>query len=219
MPLADELTDDDLDRLDRFLISDTTADDCMELSTLDGFLTALAIGPELVKPSEWWPKVWGDHEPEWSTPAEAEKIFQIIVLRYNEILRAVSAGTKFFEPLFLESPDGDIVVADDWAIGFMEGVSLRRAAWEPLFASTDHAVHIAPIMALAMDDLVLHDTEDKEVLELRDAAPDLIPAAVIEMDRFWKKARGHYDQKEKPGRNDPCPCGSGKKHKKCCGSN
>jgi preprotein translocase subunit SecA len=23
----------------------------------------------------------------------------------------------------------------------------------------------------------------------------------------------------KPGRNDPCPCGSGKKYKKCCGRN
>ena len=23
---------------------------------------------------------------------------------------------------------------------------------------------------------------------------------------------------ETPGRNDPCPCGSGKKYKKCCGS-
>jgi len=22
-----------------------------------------------------------------------------------------------------------------------------------------------------------------------------------------------------PGRNDPCPCGSGKKYKKCCGKN
>lgn len=24
---------------------------------------------------------------------------------------------------------------------------------------------------------------------------------------------------QKPGRNDPCPCGSGKKYKKCCGMN
>ena len=24
---------------------------------------------------------------------------------------------------------------------------------------------------------------------------------------------------KKPGRNDPCPCGSGKKYKKCCGMN
>jgi uncharacterized protein YecA (UPF0149 family) len=25
-------------------------------------------------------------------------------------------------------------------------------------------------------------------------------------------------QSEKIGRNDPCPCGSGKKYKKCCGA-
>jgi len=24
---------------------------------------------------------------------------------------------------------------------------------------------------------------------------------------------------ERVGRNDPCPCGSGKKYKKCCGAN
>jgi len=27
------------------------------------------------------------------------------------------------------------------------------------------------------------------------------------------------NEKEKVGRNDPCPCGSGKKYKKCCGAN
>lgn len=218
MPLPDELTDDSLDRLDSFLISDRVADDCMELSTLDGFLTAVAIGPELVKPSEWWPKVWGDQEPEWSTPKEAEEIFQIIVMRYNEILRTVSAGESFFDPLFLESADGEIVVADDWAIGFMAGVSLRRAAWEPLFAATKQFAYIAPIVALSIDDLEIHDTEDEAILELRDAAPDLIAASVINIDRFWKKARGHDGQKAKPGRNDACSCGSGKKYKKCCGS-
>ena len=26
-------------------------------------------------------------------------------------------------------------------------------------------------------------------------------------------------KEKKPGRNDPCPCGSGKKYKKCCGRN
>ncbi|MCG8482885.1 MAG: SEC-C domain-containing protein, partial [Clostridia bacterium] len=24
-------------------------------------------------------------------------------------------------------------------------------------------------------------------------------------------------KEKKPGRNEPCPCGSGKKYKKCCG--
>lgn len=30
---------------------------------------------------------------------------------------------------------------------------------------------------------------------------------------------GMRTAKKKPGRNDPCPCGSGKKYKKCCGRN
>ena len=28
-----------------------------------------------------------------------------------------------------------------------------------------------------------------------------------------------YHAPKKPGRNDPCPCGSGKKYKNCCGKN
>jgi preprotein translocase subunit SecA len=31
-------------------------------------------------------------------------------------------------------------------------------------------------------------------------------------------AKPKNEQGEKVGRNDPCPCGSGKKYKKCCGS-
>ncbi|MCM8774015.1 MAG: preprotein translocase subunit SecA [Candidatus Omnitrophica bacterium] len=31
-------------------------------------------------------------------------------------------------------------------------------------------------------------------------------------------AKGKIDNKDKVGRNDPCPCGSGKKYKKCCGA-
>ena len=27
----------------------------------------------------------------------------------------------------------------------------------------------------------------------------------------------HKVKRPDPGRNDPCPCGSGKKYKKCCG--
>jgi preprotein translocase subunit SecA len=28
-----------------------------------------------------------------------------------------------------------------------------------------------------------------------------------------------FKAEDTPGRNDPCPCGSGKKYKKCCGAN
>jgi len=49
----------DLKALDRFLTSDRSPRDSMMLSDLDGFLTGIAVGPELVLPSEWLPLVWG----------------------------------------------------------------------------------------------------------------------------------------------------------------
>lgn len=39
-----------------------------------------------------------------------------------------------------------------------------------------------------------------------------------EIIKDHKKSKTVVKDKE-PGRNDPCPCGSGKKYKKCCGAN
>ena len=39
-----------------------------------------------------------------------------------------------------------------------------------------------------------------------------------EIYKDFKKSKTVHVEK-KPGRNDPCPCGSGKKYKKCCGKN
>jgi len=38
-----------------------------------------------------------------------------------------------------------------------------------------------------------------------------------EITKDFKKSRTVIKEKT-PGRNDPCPCGSGKKYKKCCGA-
>ncbi|MBL6929806.1 MAG: SEC-C domain-containing protein [Rhodospirillales bacterium] len=49
-------------------------------------------------------------------------------------------------------------------------------------------------------------------------------AMFVREDGQWKCADGQVDPKEPPrtavkvGRNEPCPCGSGKKFKKCCGA-
>jgi preprotein translocase subunit SecA len=34
-----------------------------------------------------------------------------------------------------------------------------------------------------------------------------------------QKVKQIVHEQPKVGRNDPCPCGSGKKYKKCCGQN
>ncbi|MEO8676633.1 MAG: UPF0149 family protein, partial [Casimicrobiaceae bacterium] len=51
--LDEPLTDAELDELEVFLASDAVPQDCMDLEMLDGFLTAIVSGPEVIQPSEW----------------------------------------------------------------------------------------------------------------------------------------------------------------------
>ena len=41
---------------------------------------------------------------------------------------------------------------------------------------------------------------------------------IMQIIKDFKRSKFVHKEKE-PGRNDPCPCGSGKKYKKCCGAN
>ena len=54
----------DLDALGAFLLSDQAPEGSMSLSDLDGFLTGVVVGPELIMPSEWTRVVWGGEGPE-----------------------------------------------------------------------------------------------------------------------------------------------------------
>ena len=40
---------------------------------------------------------------------------------------------------------------------------------------------------------------------------------IMQIIKDFKRSNIVHKEKE-PGRNDPCPCGSGKKYKKCCGA-
>jgi uncharacterized protein YecA (UPF0149 family) len=45
------------------------------------------------------------------------------------------------------------------------------------------------------------------------------PAHFRRMNRLHAAAPVVLEPRDKTGRNDPCPCNSGKKFKKCCGAN
>jgi preprotein translocase subunit SecA len=58
--------------------------------------------------------------------------------------------------------------------------------------------------------------KDLEDRRLRGMTSDEIEAEE-ELIKGADKAQ-KLSSKDKPARNDPCPCGSGKKYKKCCGA-
>jgi uncharacterized protein len=214
-----------LEALDHFLMSDASPENCMQLSDLDGFLTGIAIGPELIVPSEWLPAIWGGDEPAFESIEQAQTVVGTIMGRYNEILRALSTDPETYAPLFWEGPDGEVIAAD-WAEGFVDAVRLRPEAWRPLLEDREALVMLMPILALCGDaedgsPLELDPEEDADLLA---QAPELIPACVAGIDGFWKERRGRpkagsgQAKSAKVGRNDPCPCGSGKKFKNCHGA-
>jgi uncharacterized protein len=213
----------DLEALDQFLMSDASPEDCMQLSDLDGFLTGIAIGPELVMPSEWLPAIWGGDEPVFESMEQAQTVIGTIMGRYNEILRELDTDPEGYEPVFWEGPDGEVIAAD-WAEGFVDAIRLRPEAWRPLLEDREALILLMPILALCGDaeggsPLELDPEEDADLLA---QAPDLIPACVVGMHGFWKERRGQPKagsgraKSAKVGRNDPCPCGSGRKYKRCC---
>ena len=87
------VSDADLDLLDAYLLSDQSPPECLLLSDLDGFLTGIAIGPEVVMPSEWLPHVWGGEEPVFDDHLQASAILGTIMGRYNTILRGDRGGS------------------------------------------------------------------------------------------------------------------------------
>jgi hypothetical protein len=80
---------------------------------------------------------------------------------------------------------------------------------------------VAPIVAHVHDEdgdpIIEGDLQD--IRQLRREATELIAPSVVLIDRFWKARRQPPARKAKTGRNDLCPCGSGRKYKRCCGAN
>lgn len=180
----------DLDALDEYLMSDQAPDDCMQLSDLDGFLTAIAISPSLIKPSEWMPVIWRDEEPDFASDDEALKVMNAIVGRHNEIVYQIENTPDEYVPIFWQSKD-DVVIAMDWAEGFMEGVQLAMDDWVPLMQTEQGQDMLLPILAFLNDDEgnPIVEGTPKEVAAIYDEMTEKIAPAVLAIDSYFKKAR------------------------------
>jgi uncharacterized protein len=230
MHLDQPLSDKEFDELDNFLLSDRCAEDAMTMDTLHGFLTALAISPEPVPMTEWLPLIWGTdgndkpHAPKFKNDKEFERLTNIVSRFMNEILVTFEVAPKEFEPLFVEHDweGATLIDGEAWAWGFWEGMELRRDAWDPIFQS-DLAALMRPIYLLGADEI------EEDEMALVDTPPKAhqlslaIEANLPEIYRFFlplRKSGVEPVKREAPktGRNDDCPCGSGKKYKKCCGT-
>jgi uncharacterized protein len=216
----------DLETLAAFLASERAPPEAFSLSELDGLLTAVMIGPETILPSEWLQFAWGGDgdEPVFDSQEEAGAVIGAMMARCNEIVRGLDVDPPTYEPFFWEGEDGAPVI-DEWCYGFMAGVGMRAEKWAR-FMNSNKGVLLLPIMAHVPE---LQDEDPIDPAMLPDFDPRLaIPALVAAMHGYWRQRRAKKTKhanvvrvteiplRVKPGPDEPCPCGSGVKYKRCC---
>jgi len=206
-------------------------EETMLIEELDGFIAGLLVCPDLIKPGEWLPIIWNrdsdNLQPAFDNLDHVNRVLGLIMEHYNGVARTLMERPDRYSPLFaVDTRNGDILW-ELWIEGFEKAVQLRSAAWKKLLnADTDTAAAMRGMMTLA--DVVRGDQHPprKDSDAINASAPDNIAHWVVTLND-WRLANYQPMQvigpgpssvsTEKAGRNDPCPCGSGKKYKKCCG--
>ena len=224
---------EDLDRLNDLLDAICMECDGMSIGELDGYVAAVIVGPEAVPPSEWLPAVWGA-ENAFGAVDGVEEIVAAVMGHYNRIALELAVDPESYAPVLEVDLAGGDLLWGPWIAGFERAMRLRADAWEEIARDDDGEAGASVRTILAMNALDLGDTELTEAAqdELDNSAPELIHAFVRNLNA-WTKARPEqrnglreadraFDDPptygRRAGRNDPCPCGSGRKYKRCCGT-
>ena len=180
----------ELEALDR-LLQALPADGAMSLDGVDGFLTALQVGPREVlsewPTADWLPWVWGGDGPlghAEATPFASKrqrKDSVVLLLRHlRHIAAQLEGDAPDWEPVFdiAEQGPDEWTDARGWCAGFLQAVDLQPDAWAAAF----EAVDAAPLLALGgglegVDcAIVLDDGDLAGVDQLSRVVPDVVLA-------------------------------------------
>jgi uncharacterized protein len=146
-----------------------------------------------------------------------------IMERYNEIVHQFADDA--FHPILWRFAETGTVIASNWAYGFAQAIALRPRRWTRMVKS-EAGLLFVPIMVCEADEILdVLELSAEEVGQTVDEAIEILPATVIAIADYWRMAASQRHRltaglrtATRIGRNDPCPCGSGDKFKRCCGA-
>ena len=223
------LTDDEFHELDMFLLNEVEPDEAMTIDILDGYLHAIAIAPTTVHPKQWLPKVWGTGTfmPPMDSIDQLNHVLGLVMRHFNGIIAGLQSEPREISPVWAtrEYRGKEYDEAEGWAYGFVEGMRLCWDDWKPLLDTPERQAWFRPIALLGEEEFSADQDDLTKTPARRSKIAQQIPEAVLAMHAYWLPLRQAVYEREvakamqpKVGRNDPCPCGSGKKFKKCCGA-
>ncbi len=225
-----ELDDEEFDALEALLTSDAVPDDCMNLEMLDGYLAAVVASPVVLAQEEWLPGVWTAHADgaAFGSASAMQQAIRLVLQYYNELATSIGAPEGWEPFCYATSENDELEIGEEWMEGFAQGLELWPSDWRMRVPSAEADAVCAQLDALiapweqsAGEDAVDAETrlrwlENARVtlggIVSRWRGLDLPAPQPVQVESPVRPAAAG------PRRNDACPCGSGKKYKKCCGS-
>ncbi|HUN92242.1 MAG TPA: UPF0149 family protein [Burkholderiaceae bacterium] len=214
---------------------DAVPEQCMDPSMLDGYLTGLVCSPAVPPLERWLARVWDpDHgraAPDFARASDAHRLLELIVRHANATAELLAGEPQSFEPLFDEhdEAEGGATIVDSWCHGFLEAIALDPVAWEPLQAAHPEWFHVLRLYGSeeGWDELERLDPSEMDEAAHQRREAEIAPSVRRIFD-WWAQRRPWTPlvvppavqtvHARKVGRNEPCPCGSGRKFKHCHGA-
>ena len=210
----------ELEELERLLASDVFRDEAMQLDELQGLFFAVASSPELIVPSRWMPEALGEM-PNYRDIEQAQQVLELVMRFYNQSVRA--AATKDFE-LILYRTETDELDYAAWCGGYLTGMDLAETDWYEAGDPEEVGELLFPLLVLAdaLPEEEKRSVKPAEWRRLVRSCEESLADTLVQIHDYWQVVREPPPtvrrDAPKVGRNDPCPCGSGKKFKQCCGA-
>ena len=213
---TEPLDDAELARLDELLAAFRASDNAMRLDELQGLCVAISMGPDAEISNRWLDVALGQAENP-RTPAE----LLLLLERFRAMTeQALHDGTLKIRALETRTGRRDY---RGWCEGFLDGAEISETDWFAAADPDELAELLFPIDVLA-DALPRHQRAAYKPAEWRNLVHDAersLPETVARLADYWSIVRAPpatvRRDAPKVGRNDPCPCGSGRKFKQCHG--
>ena len=131
-----------LEELELWLASDhAPAKGGWNVSAVDGLIAGIVAGPEPVEPEEWTRLIFGARP----LGPDGGAALQAVLDRHDAVTKILAKVPASYAPLFMRTDEG-VVLAQDWAAGFLAAVRLRLEAWRPLLEATETGGLLLPIL-------------------------------------------------------------------------
>jgi uncharacterized protein len=211
---------DELTRLEELLTPLAASGSTMRPDEVQGFFTALASGPDTLDEGFWWNEVLGD-APAFARAEDEAELRALLGRLYATVVAGLAAG-QMPDPILYAGDESEEPDLWPWCNAYLYALDVVPSDWFELADDEGFEELLLPVMALGgmFEEEGSEDLMDFSEQEMAGFADEL-PQALQAVYEYWRaKQQAPSTQRregDKVGRNDPCPCGSGKKYKACCG--